>query len=224
MKTDEIAPLTTPSSNINRQPGSYQKRHEHPSNQGPASFKQDVITTSPLDHAQLNRIDQTIDSAHEFAQQVRNVHITMDAIGQNLEQMRAALESIVKIYPPYPPESVQRVEALRQFSALRNMIDKLANPAHQNRHGKISNTPDTTSLPNNGLLRLKVRGKDLIIHHQPVHTGQSGLNIPEVSEDMSDEQLDDILTMTVTAQETLKSRRQNFLSDANRTLAMIHLQ
>ena len=224
MKTDEIAPLTNPSSDVSRHLESYQKRSEHPANQRPASFRQDVITTSPLDHVQLNRIDQTIDSAHEFAQQVRNVHMAMDTIEQNLEQMRVALESIVKIYPPYPPESVQRVEALRQFSALRNMIDKLANPAHQNRHEKIINTSDTVSLPNDGLLRLKVRGKDVRIHHQPVHTGQSGLNIPEASEKMSDEHLDDILTMTVSAQETLKIRRQNFLSDVNRALAMIHLQ
>ncbi len=224
MKTDEIVPLTNLSSNVNRQTEIYQKRHEHPTNQRTALFGQDVITTSPLDHARLNRIDQTIDSAHEFAHQVRNVHITMDTIEQNLQQMRTALESIVKIYPPYPPESVQRVEALRQFSALRNMIDKLANPTHQNRHEKIMGSFDTTPLPKDGLLRLQVQGEDLRIHHQPVHTGQSGLNIPEASDDMSDKHLDEILTMTVTAQETLKIRRRNFLSDANRALAMVHLQ
>ena len=189
MKTDEIAPLTNPSSSLNRQPEIYRKRHEHPINQEKALLRQDVITTSPLDHAQLNSIDQTIDSTHEFAQQVRNVHITMDTIEKNLQQMRAVLESIVKIYPPYPPESVQRVEALRQFRALRNMIDKLANPTPQNRLEKIMNAPDTTSLSDDGLLRLKVRGKELRIHHQPVHTGQSGLKIPEASKDMSDDQL-----------------------------------
>jgi hypothetical protein len=90
------------------------------------AFKGDTVRKPQLDHIHFNKIEASNALAADISLMIRKVNQSMEAISSHLEEMRTSLESVVKIYPPYPPGSSERIEALRKFSALRNMIDQTA--------------------------------------------------------------------------------------------------
>ena len=90
----------------------------------------DTVSTTQLDHTQLRTLEATNAISQNIAQDIRSVNQTFEQIDSHLGEMRAALERIVKVFPPYPPGSTERVDALRQFSAFRKLIDQIAQPVH----------------------------------------------------------------------------------------------
>lgn len=177
-----------------------------------------IFETPPLDHIRFNKLEKSNARSQDMAGQIRNVHETMAAIDGHLQKMQSQLAGIVKMYPPYPPESSERIEALRQFSALRNMIDRLATPAGADDMHKILGDADLN--PNAGdwqMPGVNPSGQRHI-RHQPVHSGKSGLDLPEPGLNGTDDQLSRLFDRTTTARQVLLERRRAFISDANRLI------
>lgn len=131
-----------------------------------------------------------------FSRQIHQLDKTMETIDTQLGEMRASLERIVKQYPPYPPESAERIENLRRFSTLRKIIDQLTIP-HQ-------------------VDGLEKRPKD-----QQRYFGNNGLRIPEIGPDAGDDQILEAFNKVKVAQSAHQQRRRDFLADVHQAFDRI---
>lgn len=87
----------------------------------------------PLQKPEASRVAlgqrQTINSSlNNAAVSIRTADRTMETIGKHISSMKSQLEIIVKNYPPFPPDSDERIRALRSYSAFRKEIDALTIP------------------------------------------------------------------------------------------------
>lgn len=221
MKYEEIPPIHVTSGvfNSNRSPN-------HPSAEQPEKLNkgnppQDKISPPRLDRTQLSQLDLLNSDTMDLSLEIRSVHQSIETIGGHLEQMKTALEGVVKIYPPYPPGSSERIEALRQFSTLRKMIDQIAQPESAEGLSNIMGDPQNHSRYGDWIIKKGGQGGDLVIKHQPLHTGTNGLNIPEMNVNSSDQQIQSTLSRVNTAMKTLDARRLQFIADANRVISNV---
>ncbi len=175
----------------------------------------------PLDHIKYNKLETNNIQSQDVAKQIREVHETMKEIDGHLQQMQSHLYGIVKMYPPYPPGSSERIEALRQFSALRNMIDRLAAPAGPDSLSNIIGDPSRTPQSGEWHMSVKDQSLQLTIPHQPIHSGEGGLDLPAPGDVGSDAQLTKLIDRTISARQTLQKRHHAFVADANRIIAQI---
>jgi hypothetical protein len=162
-------------------------------------------------------LEATNSQTQQIAQQIRKVNQSMKTIDSYLSQMRAKLEHIVKIYPPYPPGSTERIEALRQFSALRKMIDQMTRSVGDD---SMTNILSDTDVPAGGVDLATPSAKNkLHIGRRPLEPGQGGLDIPDITTNASDEEISGALDITIAEQAALKVRHQSFIVDANRIIS-----
>ncbi len=221
MKAEEITP-------IQAQGGTFEQQHERAN----LSQKQDLISpptargdaesikTPSQDRIRFNTLEQTNAEHQQIAQQIRQVSETVEAIGAHLSRMRSTLEPIVKIYPPYPPGSSERIDALRQFSAIRKMIDQLTASQPDEGIGAVVARKDDPH-PDGPALHISAGGHTLQFSRLPLHSGQGALDIPDIPINASDGQVSDALERTIAAQSILNHRRQSFVAEANRALSDI---
>lgn len=170
---------------------------------------------------QFSKIIGTNDQTQTLAKQIRQVDETMEQVGDNIHKMMNSLDGIIKVFPPYPKESSERVEALRQFSSFRKMIDQLTVPPQDD--SPLIILGDHTTYPDAGDWEWDI-GDDTstqTIRHQPIHTGAGGLDIPDLSTDASDSDLHLAVERLNKAQERLEVKHQNFVTDANRIIKSI---
>lgn len=76
----------------------------------------------------VSRLQQFND---EFGSVLKSVRIADQALQQteaNVEQMKSEVQAILKMYPPYPPGSEERVEMLKRYAGLREEIEELTLP------------------------------------------------------------------------------------------------
>lgn len=222
MKPEDIAPINAPSGSFHRTSAPPRVPVRKPSDVKLKEIVQrDQVKSPGLDHIQFNKLEVSNTDARDIAQEIRNVNQSLETINAHVRQMRASLESIVKIYPPYPPGSSERVEALRQFSAIRKMIDQIAHPKHTNGLENILGDPARNPRSGDWTLKIGNRQADLVIQHQPSHTGSGGLDLPELGLDSSDRQITAAIEKTSMALPTLHSRHREFIADANRVISQI---
>jgi hypothetical protein len=180
-----------------------------------------AVTTPSADRILINNLEGANEEIREVARQIREVDHAMDVISQNLEKMSAALEEIVKNYPPYLQNSKERVAALRQYVGLRQVIDQLTLPPPDHSPAKILG--DRKLYPQAGDWELP-SGKGRIpvtIRHQPVHSGAGGLDLPDLSIDASDASVKKAFGRMTSSHELLQQRRRSFAEDANRAMASL---
>lgn len=140
----------------------------------------------------------------EFNAVVKSIRIAdqaMDEIGANIEQMESEIQMFVKQYPPYPPGSEERSELLNQFAALRKEIDRLSFPPDPVAQGIIGNTGKGE------------KNLHQAIRRQPVHTGEQGLNLPELPPDASDKAIADMQVTLGNARKMVNDRRGQLADD-----------
>jgi len=194
---------------------------EQPEERWIHGVKTDSVNPPRLDHIQFNKLEASNTAYQDIARDIRKVNQSMQTIEANLHHMRAALETIVKIYPPYPPGASERIDALRQFSALRKMIDQIARPEQINGLENILGDPARNPRAGDWTVGIDDRNAKWVIRHQPVHAGPDGLNIPEIDAHSSDRQILSAIDKTSSAIDTLKVRHQTFIADANRAISQI---
>ncbi len=217
MKAEELSPTTMPGGNLDKHPYRTHQTNKSISADKTANTASKFIKTPSQDRIQFNKLEATNAQAQQIAQQIRHVNESMETIDSHLSKMRATLEHIVKIYPPYPPDSKERIEALRQFSALRHMIDQITRSIGDDGMPNILSAADD---PAGGADVATPKGENRpYLGRQPLHPGQGGLDIPDISVNASDDQLSGALDRTIAAQATLQVRRQSFVADANRIIS-----
>jgi hypothetical protein len=87
---------------------------------GKDSFSQNLSTWS-----ELQKIN---DSSNEVAQKQQTRDKILKGVGDYADRMKAQLGRIIKNFPPFPPESKDRIMLLRSYSGFRKLIDQLTIP------------------------------------------------------------------------------------------------
>ena len=179
------------------------------------------ITPSQLSNIHLNELDRSNTYSRDIAQEVRKVNQSLEIIDTHLQDMQASLEGIVKVYPPYPPDSTERIAALRQFSTLRKMIDQIAHPKSIQGMERVLADPNRNALAGDWTIAVGDSQTEFTIRHLAVHAGQGGLDIPDIDHQSSDRQISAALDQIALAQKLFESSRQNFIADANHVISKI---
>lgn len=217
MKVEDLVPKTMPNGNLGQRPDRTHQPHKSIADDQPSDIDSEFIKVPSRDRIRFNKLEATNSKTQQIAQQIRQVNESMETIDSYLSEMRAKLEHIVKIYPPYPPGSTERIKALRQFSALRKMIDQVTRSVGDDGTTSILSAADG---PAGGADPGTPNGENnLAIGRQPLHPGQGGLDIPDISTNASDEQISGALDRTITAQAALQVRHRSFIDDANRIIS-----
>jgi len=173
----------------------------------------------------INRHLQAVNSGLEsVAISIRGADKAMGAIEEHIDQM---IET-VKLFPPYPegdnPE--ERIRMLQNFSGLRQLIDQLTIPTKDDLGQAILSDPASNpEVPDSWPVIVNEQGDVKTIGRREVHTGPTGLNIPERTEaditengqaggPLSRQKLDDIAANLENAKTVLRQRRDALGSDA----------
>ena len=74
------------------------------------------------------RLEQDKIKFQELAQSIRHSDQVLSTLDKHLEKMESLVETLVKQYPPFPPDSRQKINLIKQFNALWHLIKKLEMP------------------------------------------------------------------------------------------------
>lgn len=199
MKTPDIHPQQLPLQQVDPHKDqtdlSHQQRYR-PNDPVHERTAYEVDQTPSRDRIRLNMQERAKARFQELSYQIHNINQTMETVDAHLGEMRVSLETIVKHYPPFPPESAERIESLRQFSTLRKIIDQLSTPRQAD------------SVENLFKDRKSPFGKD-------------GLDIPELGPDAGDDQILTTLNKVKTAQIVHQKRHHAFLDEVNQAFDRI---
>jgi uncharacterized phage infection (PIP) family protein YhgE len=205
MKAEEIAPIAMPGKGFGQHAHRTNQTNTHTATDKTADIDSKILKTPSPDRIRFNKLEAANSQVQQLAQHIRQVNQSMETIDSHLSEMRAKLEHIVKIYPPYPPGSAERIEAIRQFSALRKMIDQMTRSVE---HGPAGASDLETPSSKNKLSIDRL-----------ARLGQGELDIPEISASASDEQLSGALERTIAAQADLQVRQHSFIAEVNRIMS-----
>ena len=79
-------------------------------------------------HSTLSALQKINDSLNEVAQKKRTSDKILNGVEGYVDRMKAQLEKVIKNFPPYPPESEERINLLRSYAGFRKLIDQLTIP------------------------------------------------------------------------------------------------
>jgi flagellin-like hook-associated protein FlgL len=156
-----------------------------------------------------------------LAKQIRFADSAMEQIGELVKEMKAQLKTMVKNFPPYPIGSDERSSQIRGFNAFRKLIDQLTIPPREDRHPQILADPEIAAGGGDWEVEIGDTSPPTTVHNQQVHTGPTGLNIPELPEMASDGEVEATIESLDAASETLESRRAGLGADVQRVEASI---
>ena len=158
------------------------------------------------------------DQMNAAAVRIRSADAAMAEIGRNLGEMKETLQVIVKQFPPFALDSLERIEYLKKLSGLRQQIDALTLPAPDKALGamladpaRVAGTGESAfSLPN---------GEHFVIKAPPVHLGEAGLDLPELPTNASDEDVRAMLGRVENAESRLTSARAGMAENVRSAMA-----
>ena len=158
--------------------------------------------------------ENTSKTIHEIAWNIGIANKTIGRVNDLVAKMKAALTSIVKMYPPYPPESRERAKILESYVGLRKEIEQLTIPPEYQLARKILSNPAQVTGAGDQKINIGQDGTSITLHSQPVNPGPTGLNLPEISINATDEQVSAAWTQINTSQYELSQKRDGLASDA----------
>jgi archaellum component FlaC len=192
----------------------------------PSSEHDDVIKTPKGEAIDGIKAEISVFSSHplqkfnaEFNAVVKSIRVADKAMGEieaNVEQMESEVEMFLKQYPPYPPGSEDRIKYLSRFAMLRKQIDQLTIPPDAGARHIIGPSQGSSS----GDWQIEISGQKIgaVIRRQPVHAGDGGLELPEISVASSDEQIKGLHQALGQARSVIKERRSELSKDATRMI------
>jgi len=176
--------------------------------------------------AQVNQSSSAFDNLqainsilNSVAMSIRIADTAMEKIKTYIDQMKEQLGRIIKNYPPFPPGSEERVRFLRSFNTLRQQIDQLNISPDDEGALRIVTDPSTVSAVGNWRVTAGENRPGGMIHSQEVNTGPTGLNIPELPENATDEQIYVALRNLEEVRKALNQRQSGLTAD---TLSLQH--
>jgi hypothetical protein len=124
--------------------------------------------------------------------------------------MKRDLEVIVKNFPPYPPNSEERVKLLRSYAGLRAEIDRLTVPPEVTAQTIAQRKELEASLSNDYTFVLGQNGTNKTVLKADVHYGPTGIYIPELvpPETVDDRSIGQALQQLDTAGQLIQARRE----------------
>ena len=153
------------------------------------------------------------DRARVLASTIRTMDQAMEAATSTIEAMKKTLNSIIKDFPPYPVGSAERVHRLRDFAALRAMIERLTIPPDEETQRLAAARHDGEPQVQNDqwVFLIEPGGSTRTVRKEDVHVGPSGLTIPELTppESVDDRLIEQALQQLDTAEATLQVRRNH---------------
>jgi flagellin len=198
------------------------------------SAKDDPIAWVKINkgHSNFKHLESIKTNLSEVALSIRIADQSMQTISTYIDQMKAELLQIRKTYPPYPPGSEQRIKLLRSFNGFRKLIEQLTIPPESYGAQRLMAAP--AQVPEAGPLNVVVSetGFRATIKAQEVHTGPTGLDIPELADDATDAEIDAAAENLSRAQAKLETKRSALAVDAatvsryeefNKDMAQFHL-
>ena len=75
-----------------------------------------------------NKLHQFNAKFNSVLKSIRIADHSFAEIGTKLDQMTSEMQTFLKMYPPYPPDSKERVDLLKNYAAIRKQIEQLALP------------------------------------------------------------------------------------------------
>ena len=81
-----------------------------------------------VDGGDFARLEMDKARLRKLAKSIRQWDKTLESIQGHLEKMQSIIEGYVKHYPPFPPQSRQQKELIKQFNALWHLVEKLEVP------------------------------------------------------------------------------------------------
>ncbi len=163
-------------------------------------------------------------SLETVAISIRGADLSMEAIGKHVDQMI----EIVKNFPPYPAGDTaeERAKFLQSFNGIRRLIDALTLPPRDDLGQYIMADPGALGEPvDTWKVVIDEEGRVRTVQRQEVHTGPTGLDIPELTEGgitatglpggpLDEGKLNDVVARLEKAKETLVERRSGLASEA----------
>ena len=151
---------------------------------------------------------------NSVATSIRVADSTMGKIETFIDRMIQQFGSITKNYPPFPPGSEDRVRFLRSFAAFRKQIDQLTYSPKDQGALKIMADPAVVPQAGNSQVVISSNAPPVTMHSQQVNTGPAGLNIPELPENATDNEITAAIKNLETAGKTLGQRQSGLATDA----------
>jgi archaellum component FlaC len=152
-------------------------------------------------------------SLNSVAKNIRAADEAMGKIAENINRMKSTVEGIVKNYPPFPPGSEERLARLKSLTSLRKQIDKMTFPPEEGAK-KIMADPALVADAGDWEITGGDNGEYTTIHSREVHTGPTGLNIPDLSLDATDEEIHAAIEDLQSAGDELLLKRSGLAEDA----------
>ena len=194
-----------------------------------AAKKTDAAENNPAEsviihkeHFELFNSQPAYSKINMVAATVRGADESMQKIDQQIEQMKNRLIEHVKHYPPFGQDSRERIKLMKLFSAFRKQIDELTIPADNYGAMKIMADPSSIGDAGDWEIEMDAQGNRMTIHSQQVHTGSDGLNIPELPDSATDEDIYSAIQNLETAHATLGQHRSDLGSDFEQILDQTH--
>jgi hypothetical protein len=149
----------------------------------------------------------------EAAKSIRIADRAMEKIKTYIDRMKEELLVNVKNYPPFLAGSKERVELSNNFNAFRKIIDQLTFPPENTAAGKIM-APASSESEDRDIV-IEHNGFSKTIKSRQVHTGPDGLDIPELSNHATDDDIHLMIKKLGFAKETLIKRRDGLATDSS---------
>lgn len=167
------------------------------------------IQRQQADYARLSIVNEQLT---QVATSVKVADTSMDTIGKTMDIAKATLESIVKNDPPLPPGSKERETLLKSFSGLRQQIDQLSQPPDEGARKILGDPAEvgqgdwTFEIGQNGMVK--------VVRKEEVHTGPTGLNIPDLPLNATDAQINAVIGNLDSGKRILTDKRTNLATDS----------
>ncbi len=163
--------------------------------------------------SEYHRLAANHERARALASTIRTMDRAMEAATTTIDAMKKTLTSIIKDFPPYPVGSEERVRRLRDFAALRAMIERLTIPPEERtRQLAAALRKQEPQVQNDQwVLVIETGGSTRTARKEDVHIGPSGLNIPELvpPENVDNRSIEQALHALDSAGSTIQERRDH---------------
>jgi hypothetical protein len=149
----------------------------------------------------LNTLHSIKSRLNAIAKNIRAYDKSLKTLKNYIDKLKAELGRIIKNFPPFPPGSEERVSLLKSYISLRKQIDQLTVPPPRN---EITNKNLTYS-------EFVSEAGEL-----DILKGPNGIQIPDVSEDATDEDIATSIEALKTAEERILQRRQELAGETEK--------
>jgi hypothetical protein len=159
---------------------------------------------------ELDRLTTRDEHARAVAAHIRTMDQTMETVATTVDAMKKDLEVITKSYPPYPPDSEERVKQLKSYAGLRAAIDRLTNPPDDSAQKLAQRKELEAILSNEYTFIVGQNGMTKTVLKEDVHYGPAGVYIPELAppEAVDDRSIEQALQQLDAAGGLIQARRE----------------